>query len=283
MERERVIGSHKVILNANTDNLFTAPGLRKETSRKLGSAFKPGSRDIVRGLTPEEEKEFLPFYIGVKPTDNSWFEKVQEYWANFAIPVGIDGLTLEMGFKEDDKGNLTPIDFEGYMKGSFAMNHPDVTLNEDEKDIKKFFIVDLAVKKKEEAIKTNVLVKADIAFSKLVSDDTETGSAKRNFILWLIGETPSHLDDAEKIKKLRDYRDNKPSDFISMVSDPELNIKAFVRRCMIYEIIKREGDTYWAEDVRLGASERDTLEFLKSPENSAITGRLKDRLKSQTV
>lgn len=273
------MGSHLVILTANTENLFTSPELRKEVTRKLGSAWVPGTRDIVRGLTTEEEKKYLPKYLGVRPEDTTWDERLTNFWAGFVIDVPVEsGIQLEMG--TDDEGN--PLILDQYMKAHFAKNHQNVANDISERSIKKFYLEDLQRKKQLESEQTNLLVKGDTEFTKLITDASEAGKSKLNYMLWLMGRTPTRLDHVEKIRIIRKLKEESTQEFLNLVEDKDLPVKAFIQRCLIYSVLKIEGSSYYAEDVKLGGSEIETIEFIKSPENSAVVGRIKERLNYQT-
>ena len=106
-----LVDSKKVTINIVTNavhlsRLSTGADMDNAYGKiKIGSAYT-SSGAILRGLSAEEEKLFLPRVIGITPNDNMWEQACADYWANLSVPVpapGIDGrgggLPLEVGFE----------------------------------------------------------------------------------------------------------------------------------------------------------------------------------------
>lgn len=76
---------------------------------RVGSSFRGG--DVLRGLTLEEEKTYLPTILGVSDVSQNWGLLTREYWANISkdVPIGEkpeDGLKLETGMYYATKEGL---------------------------------------------------------------------------------------------------------------------------------------------------------------------------------
>lgn len=76
---------------------------------RVGSSFRGG--DVLRGLTLEEEKAYLPTILGVSDVSQNWGLLTREYWANISkdVPIGEkpeDGLKLETGMYYATKEGL---------------------------------------------------------------------------------------------------------------------------------------------------------------------------------
>ena len=50
-----------------------------------------------------------------------WPKTHQKFWAEFTIPVGFEGVELEVG-----KQKMEPIDITDFIKYNFALKHPHV-------------------------------------------------------------------------------------------------------------------------------------------------------------
>lgn len=75
--------------------------------RRIGASLGKGG-DVVRGLSFEEEKKYLPDVIGVSPQSNDWQKATRNYWANITTEVPPDtGLELEVGFVYPDEESAT--------------------------------------------------------------------------------------------------------------------------------------------------------------------------------
>lgn len=71
--------------------------------RRIGASLSKGG-DVVRGLSFEEEKKYLPDIIGVSVTSNDWAKATRAYWANISAEISPDfGRTLEVGFMYPDE------------------------------------------------------------------------------------------------------------------------------------------------------------------------------------
>lgn len=80
-------------------------------SNRIGSSFAPNSKDVLRGLTREEEIKLLPSIVGVSPSDDAWLEATKKYWSNISYDVPYshlnnveeNGEELEVGFYYKDE------------------------------------------------------------------------------------------------------------------------------------------------------------------------------------
>ncbi len=154
--------------------------IRDEVTKKIGSTWKRGTRDILRAIEGVEESYYLPDLMGIRVDSEQWNGKSREFWANFNIEIPNDetGIILEIGFKEVEpfefKGKLTntkPINIDDYLKYNHALQHKDVASSPEQLDnmfIYTFQMIDegIEAEKKEQAF--TIRSRANKLFNRLI-------------------------------------------------------------------------------------------------------------------
>ena len=56
--------------------------IRDEVTKKIGSTWKRGTRDILRAIEGVEESYYLPDLMGIRVDSEQWNGKSREFWAN---------------------------------------------------------------------------------------------------------------------------------------------------------------------------------------------------------
>ena len=77
MELEQIV---VLKLNDKLKNPVLPKELESDTVKRIGSEFKRGTRDCIRGLNPVEERVHLPSLIGVSADSIEFNRKVQDFW-----------------------------------------------------------------------------------------------------------------------------------------------------------------------------------------------------------
>jgi hypothetical protein len=71
-------------------------GLLGETKVKYTIPYSSESRQVLRPLTENEEKELFPKILSISVDDLSFRDKVTEYYKSLSVPISYDGLVLEI-------------------------------------------------------------------------------------------------------------------------------------------------------------------------------------------
>lgn len=277
------IGSRKIkIVRIEHFNLIPktkeAQGIRDEVTLKIGSQWKVGTRDIIRGLSPEEERRFLPKILGVGVSSEKWDEKCLLYWADFSIqiPNNDQGIILEAGYKIERTGageEIVPINLDDYMKYKFCLENGKVA-NEDQDNplVYDFKIVDLA--KDEEAKEKIHTAKKSIetVYLKLIQSNDSKERLKIDWILETIGGPDGKgisiagLSDIQKEMKLEVIKNENLDEFIKVVNDEDLQFKAVLRKAVSVGKLDIQGETYFYGNKAIG-NLNDTIGYFKNPNN----------------
>lgn len=284
------IGSRKVRIKqvSHFSILPVDKEIRSEVVKKIGSTFRKGTQDIIRGLNTKEEQKYLPSVLGVSPSSNEWNERTKTYWADFSIevPPSETGVEIEIGMKEEE-GELVPIDLDGYMKYNFCKQNKKVAVTKEElsnKFIYTFYIEDLSEIKKEEEKAYVFRKQADREFVKIVNSSTDEAKSKIDHILRIAGGdnfkginilSMSEIDKEIAFEKLKDTNTKL---FLELVNDPNLKTKALLYRALSVNEITLEGSTYFMADMKIGASEKETIGWLDDPAQSANRSKLIERI-----
>lgn len=294
------VGSRRIKIG-RIDNYVFLPdrasdtrGIRQETTKKIGSTWKKGTTDIIRGLNQNckyvdgdgvakfvnEEKLYLPKILGINENSPNWEATVREYWANYSILVPLDdGIEIEAGFLPDGK----PINLDGYMRYNFCMEHGKVATRPEEldnKDIFEFYIVDKyeeeqAVRKEfEERNKINKV------YLKLIASTLPDEKAKVDYIIQLVGGkyfdgmATTKMDEVAKQMELERIKNERPALFVEHATDQHLATKALIRRAVFAGVITKEGDSYFMYGKSIGSTLLETVAFLDNKNNDEVRSKL---------
>jgi len=199
---------------------------------KIGSAFAGnGSRDVLRGLTREEEKKYLPPLLGIPATSEDWERATKDYWASISVSVPPEGRKLEVGMIGKE-----PINVEDYILYRYCLVYGRVANTKD--DVKKspqkikFFLYS-----KEDEIKKdyNSLQEKRKAFA--VAMELSADRKIVRHILWAEKEAlgivnPDSLQDKEQDIKFFDLVERNPKCLVKYKNDSLLKFKAFIMKAL---------------------------------------------------
>jgi len=242
------------------------------SKRNVGACFS-SSGAILSGLTLEEEDKLLPRILGISKSSPEFYAKKHDFYASLTINIPINGCEFEIG--TNDKGEiLDPISYVKYM---VCYGHPWVALSEDEikpNSVIKFYIVDDKKELKKKHDKFLIKKNANKELIKLSGD-----SDKMDLVLRQYGVDPKSFSKEDKDLFLDDKVSVNPAQFISIVEDKNLEMRAFILECLSKEVLYKEGNTVLDGDSPLGTIE-ETIHKLKDKGNSDILIKLKARLKN---
>lgn len=265
-----------------------AKALRDEVTKKVGSQWKSGSRDIIRGLSQEEEIKYLPAILGVKSTSDAWDAKVLEFWSNFSIevPGTEDGIEFEAGFKISSTQEVSPIELEGYMKYNFCLANSKVA-NEYEDNLitYTFQMIDKAQKQIASEELYSIRKEVDVDFIRLVRSTDMSERIKIDWILELYGGEHGHgisihgLSDIQKEMELEKVKNEQTLLFGEILKDSKLEIKSLLRRAVTRGELVVEGNTYFLGNKMLGDI-TSAIHYYNDPNNSHARMILVEKLKA---
>ena len=248
---------------------------------RLGSS--QGAVNRILTNYEEMLKVLMPTIITTSPNDQSWYKKVNNYWHSFGIKVPIGGCKLEIGFKFslDDTGRAsaiktllgaakakgvelktdeqfseyvltnvtesekykyaTPINIEDYLIWTYCLGHREVAKKgahiEKSTNIR-FVLVDprdlIEARKEQHSIGIDAMKRylELIADRKLVKD-----------ILYSMGENAKEISDLDADFKLKQFADTKPTEFLALVNDKGLAVKARIERYIAAGVLRRLPNT----------------------------------------
>lgn len=279
---DSVLGSRLVELGQVKGSFSLLPtdkSIRDEVIKKIGSQWrKGGTKDIIRGLSPDEEREYLPNIIGINPSSNEWNGAVKDYWANFTLEIpASENIILEVGF-EKVSGKITPINIDNYIKYNFCLEHSRVATSEEQLEnisTFSFYIKDRNKVKKENEIKHLITKKAELFYVKLTSSTTKESASKIEELIRVLSIEAKEdyvdvfkLSTIEKEVKLKEYRDKDPQKFINLCEDPTLSDQAVISKGLATGLISIEGESYFMGELRIGSTRKEAIGWFSNPANS---------------
>lgn len=297
MVHERIV---LLKLNENKDEYSRQhqipKNMREEVSRKVGSEFDKSngmtSRDLIRGLDPLQERVFLPKLIGISANHHDFADRAKDYWSDFTIIPTVKGLKLNIATNEQEiDGEVVdvPVNLDDYMIYKFAMASSKVAKGAelDNLSFYDFYLEDLTEVKAKQEKDFDAKKRATIDFAKLVSkfDDNES---KINWLLELTKEPgvffTDNISKADKEMQLYDLAEKRPVLFNSLLSDKDIEIKAFISKALTYLVLTKEGNDYFYMDENLG-SEKAAIAWFTKPEKSGSVAAIKSKVEhlSQTT
>jgi hypothetical protein len=272
MKQEVKLGSRKIQI-VRVEHSFSilpkgapAKAIRDEVTIKLGSEWKHGTRDIVRGLNREEEAKYLPQLIGLNgPKSEKWEEKALEHWANFGftLPNNDVGIELEIGFKLDENSEVVPINLEDYIKYNWAIGLRKQVIGEYDDNILPQHVARIIDKGKKQDEKEQLFAKlkdVNRDFLKLIRSDDPKDRDKIDWILETMGGPEgdgliiTSLSPIQREMELEKVKEKNINKFSEILSDQFLELKATIRKAISYGVsqLKLEGNTYFYGNVALG-------------------------------
>lgn len=269
-------------LNDKKDEFTTVPkDMQDEVIKRVGSEFRPGTRDCIRGLSPEEERVILPNIVGLNPTDQQFPARVRDYWADYSVMPTVEGIKLNIATEQREatvNGTKVmldlPINEEDYITYKFCMQSSKVAKTKEQLSNLgqyDFYLVNLEEEKEKAMSEFTIKKDSDIAFGRLVTKFPENED-KVNWILQMIKKPQEHFSESmsqiEKEMMLSKKKDESPVLFLNIANDVDLEQKAFLSKAIAFGIMTIEGYDYFNGDKNLGP-EKSAISKLKSPEFSS--------------
>ena len=226
------------------------------------------------GLTPKEVRLLLPEVLNVREDYYEFGKMVEEYYTNIRIKVPYEGLTLEVGLKDDSKSlsvDNMPEVIEDYLKWKFLLSHPLVAKSEEDSfglPNTEVFLLDKNKVKKAE-ISKNVVEDKAIDMYKSAKDS----EVKTNMMLQILGVNYKEFKtQEERIVELRKLAFDRPKDFITTYEDKNMETRFYIKYLLHKKILETRFDKiYLIKDGKnqlLGHTEDDTIVELSKKENS---------------
>tara|TARA_A100001515_G_scaffold104495_3_gene85179 strand:- start:13407 stop:14216 length:810 start_codon:yes stop_codon:yes gene_type:complete len=265
--------SKKVYLRAKQINNHLPKEINASAIRKLSSVYV--NRQPLKAFDPEDEKKYLAGMLDVDPSHMEWPKHTKTFWAEFTIPVGFEGVELEVGKTEDGE----PIDITDFIKYNFALRHPHVALSEKEMNAssqKRFYIQDLAKKDLQRNNDIQIKKDADKAFIKVSNDENQMRRVFR-----LLGNIDPKTLTREQVENLLyDIKEKEPKKFIKVSQDKHLELKAEIETMVSAGVLRKIGNQVIFIDEVLGETLDDTVIHLNDKKNSGKLTTLRAKLKT---
>ena len=248
--------SKKVYLRAKQINNHLPKEINASAIRKLSSVYV--NRQPLKPFSLDDEKKYLAGMLDVDPSHMEWPKHTKTFWAEFTIPVGFEGVELEVGKTEDGE----PIDITDFIKYNFALRHPHVALSEKEMNAssqKRFYIQDLAKKD--------------------LQRNNDENQMRRVFRL-LGSINPKTLTREQVENLLYDIKEKEPKKFIKVSQDKHLELKAEIETMVSAGVLRKIGNQVIFIDEVLGETLDDTVIHLNDKKNSGKLTTLRAKLKT---
>ncbi len=259
--------------------------LYDDSTRKIGAQLLSGTNGaVLRGLTPEEEEKYLPEILGVGANEPGFRKAKEDYWNEFSISVpatrkSTDGRGEEQGGVELEIGTTDsgePYNLEDWIKWRTLLKHTEVanTVEEMEASDQYFYYISDPLAKQQKTIDEAALGrKAGREFYKL-----EDNLAKQAMLLRVLGVDTRYVPEPLIPVELENLVKKRPQDFLDKLADKNLDTKALIEELLAYEILNKQVNSTYHDDVLLGNSLDDTVKYLQNPANSKLLTTLKARL-----
>jgi hypothetical protein len=264
--------SSKVIEIRRKPNKTNLPDhLYEDSTRSIGATLGSAG-EIVHGLTVEEVEKFMPSLLGISQNSPSFYKSVEDYFASLSLKVDNTGLRLEIGVDKDEK----PINVQDFIHYKFALANPKVAATKDLVGVaSQFYIYDPKEETEKKFASLQRRKEAEREFIKVTSD-----SKKMLLVLTILDPFALKLDTQEQELRLDSIKESNPEKFLAVVTDKDLETRAFLEKCVSAQVIKRIGNIYLNGDEKLGNTMEETILYLKDPKNSEVLATLKARVKN---
>lgn len=246
---------------------------------RISAQFAKGSADTLRGLSPEEEKKYLPNILGVQPDSNSWRQETKDYWCNMSIIVPEEGLILNIDV--DSEGE--PENLQQWIQWKFISKHSWVAHNQKTCawPTNKFYIIDVEEVKKDQTEEFQVRNTAMRALMHLQSKENAT---KAKWVAECLRKSDEKIVNMSQ-EDLIMFLDKKMSEdhvaFTKVVKDVDLEQKALIMQLLTESVIEKNGNSYFYGQEIMG-TEKETIAYLRNPANTKQLLEMNEKLKAFT-
>jgi len=253
----------------NTTNL--PDDVYVEAKRRVGSVFDRQG-NLVKGLSLDEQKKYLPNILGIGPADPGWSNAVRRFYAELTIEVPQNGIELDISLNEEGEP-VAPLD---YVKFRFAALHPHVAEAEDSIGIgTRYYFFDPA---KDEKIRVAETRQRKDAFKSLILICED--EPKMDQVLRAYGKRITLQSQDQKELMLEELVDEDPAEFIRVCNDKNLEYVALINECLDTNVVRKSGNTYLYGDEVLGEDLEQTVRHLKLKRNSGMLQDIKAKLQA---
>lgn len=243
---------------------------------RIGSVYK--QKGPLRGISPEQERKYLPQIIHVQPGSPEWTKATSDFWAELTVPVGMEGLVLNISLDENDE----PLNLNDWLVYQWCMKHPKVANDEREMlktPSKDFYIFDPV---KEDRRLANETEKRLNAYTALISNKRKKNWSKLRRAYQVITKSnPYSITNAQLITKLENYAKLEPDTLVSVLNDKHLDTKGFIYDCLENNILSQAGNAILFEDDVIGRDMEETIIYIGDRLNSGSVVRMKSLLKEK--
>ena len=238
-----------------------------DTSVTVGSKYLKGTKSVLMGLDRLERELILPAIIEVQPTDPNWEKEVKLFYANLNIIVPPEGKELNKGMTQatriiGQKERLVdfPINPEQYVTYRQLLVDNSVANSREAAQSGRHiaYIEDLAAEREREITLRKDVAAIERAYLSLTDVDGNAeykDQGKIRAVIYCFGLNPdAHtvedmvgiLDQRKRgaISDVKNGTDFRSTNFMTVVNDPSLPIKAQLYKLIIMGEIKNTGSYF---------------------------------------
>lgn len=255
------------------------------------------NKGILRGLTSEEEKKYLPQIIGISANHNEWEKSTIEYWANISVPVP-DGeglkldISMEYNSEEEAKRDTKkisgrPLNLTDYIVWRYCLVYSRVANKFEDVEASpriKFYLYSEEQERINKNLKTETKLEATRKMLEILND-----KKKIKAVLTVIASKPLAKVKVAYNTPEDDYNSvldtivtEMPEEFLDIVKDESIIVKAFIEDCIINGFLKRISNTTSIMDVDdnivIGKDIDEAVGYLTSPIGATLKTKLKAKL-----
>ena len=282
-------------------------------NRKVGAAMTAGGAPLS-GLSFNEEKLYLADIIGISPQDHAFRQACKDYWSNISTAIPADGTTVEklqgkilkftiefksksdrdayekvLGFEAKAEASLKGEVIDGvanYVLFRYCLKYSRVANRVEDigKSAKIFFYL---YSKEHETRVEHAAFKARTKAQTLFTQNLMKEDVLDAVLLLFDQNLASYEGLADKHLALEALIKVQPAKFVKFIEDSNLEVKAFIRKAVDHNILRRPANTdsyYFGEnsEVCLGTTLMDAVLYWKSDtqSNVQIVESIKARLKN---
>lgn len=266
-----------------------------DANMSIGSFVDRDTNTDVRPLSLIEERMIMPEILGIKSESEEFSLKVKQHFADITAYVPAEGLKLNI--------STQPITFEGktlqkplvpldYCIYRLVMKHVSKnfkiasSFEQGDPETHRYYIEDLTFENNKQ--NDNYKIKQDAMFEFMQLTHGKKAIDNKEKLAMIFDLTYSlHKDSSfgkkpEDLVRLLDEKvvSKDPSTFLKIVQDEDLEDKALVARCLTFNILSKQGNTYFEDNLALGDLD-ETIRYFNNPEHSGYRMKLKAKLEEK--